>query len=215
MDTSVMKKVMKGTTTIGVVCSDGVVMGADSRATMDTFIATPDARKVWKIDENIGITIAGGVGDAQELIRQVKIQNEIYKMEEGKALSPKAANSLLSIILQDSKFYPYFVQLIVGGVDAKGNPQLYSLDMAGGYQEEQSFTSTGSGAITALGYIEGAYKKGMNSKEGLKMVYKAIKIAMRRDSATGDNILISVITKNGYEEYSGKDLEKILEGKEK
>jgi proteasome beta subunit len=208
MDRNSMEKLMKGTTTIGIVCSDGVVLGADSRATMDVFIASPDARKVWKIDENIGLTIAGGVGDAQELIRQVRIQNEVYKMEEGKPLSPKAATSLLSIILQDSKFYPYFVQLIVGGVDAKGNPQLYSLDMAGGYQEEQSFTSTGSGSIAALGYIEGAYKKNMSVKDGIRLVNKALSIAMRRDSATGDKILIAVLTKSGYEEYSGKELEK-------
>ena len=77
MDEKDMKRYMKGTTTVGIVCSDGVVVGADSRATMDTFIASTEARKVWSIDSNLAMTIAGAVGDAQEIIRILKIQNEI------------------------------------------------------------------------------------------------------------------------------------------
>ncbi len=91
MDQKDISRYMKGTTTVGLVCTDGVVIAADSRATMDTFIASTEARKVWKIDENLGMTIAGLVGDAQELIRILKIQNEIYKMNERKQMSPRSA----------------------------------------------------------------------------------------------------------------------------
>ena len=212
IDSDRYKKIMKGTTTVGVICSDGVVMGADSRATMDTFIASSEARKVWKIDDNLGLTIAGGVGDAQELVRLLKAQNEIYKMDERKPLSPKSATSLLSIILQDNKMMPFYVQLIVAGMDG-AKPELYNLDPLGGYTVESKFTATGSGSITALGYLENVYAEDLSIKEGIKIVHKALTTAMKRDSATGNNILVAAITKSGYTEYADKDLEKAIASK--
>ncbi len=212
MDKSMYDKYMKGTTTVGLICSDGVVMGSDSRATMDTFIASSEARKIWKIDSNLGMTIAGLVGDAQELVRILKAQNEIYKMNEGRPLSPKSATSLLSIILQENKMMPFYVQLIVAGMDGD-IPQLYSLDAAGGYSEESKFTATGSGSPVALGYVEETFRKGISAKDGIKNVAKALSIAMRRDAATGDTVTVASITKSGYNEYSGKDLDKLLIGK--
>ena len=91
-------------------------------------------RKVWKIDNNLGMTIAGAVGDAQELIRVLKAQNEIYKMNENRSMSPKSASSLLSIILQQNKMMPFYVELIVAGMDGD-EPQVYSLDPIGGIHE--------------------------------------------------------------------------------
>ncbi len=213
VDADMYNKMMKGTTTVGIVCSDGVVLGADSRSTMDTFIASGEARKVFRIDGNLAMTIAGGVGDAQELIRIIRAQNEIYKMNEGRPLSPKSATSLLSIILQENKMMPFIVQLIVGGING-GDAQLYSLDPFGGFQEETRFTSTGSGSPTALGYIEESYRKGMPTKDGIRLAVRALTIAMKRDSATGgDKMIVAVITKSGYTEYGEKDLDKIVSGK--
>lgn len=205
-----MKARMKGTTTVGIICSDGVVLASDSRATADTYIASSDAKKVWKIDDNIGMTIAGGVGDAQELVRIIRVQNEIYKMNEGRPLSPKSANSLFSIILNDNKWAPYYVQLIIGGIDADGNPGLYSLDPFGGYSDEKTFTATGSGSPVAMGVLEVNYKKSMSVKDGIKLAAKAIATAMKRDSATGDNIMVVTITERGYTEYTGKEVEKAI-----
>lgn len=203
------EKLLKGTTTIGIVCSDGIVLGADARATAGTFISSSDMRKVWKIDNNLGMTIAGLVGDAQELIRILKAQNEIYKMNENTPLSPKSAASLLSIILQQNKMVPFYVQLILGGVDGS-EPQLYSLDPAGGYIEEYNFTATGSGTEPAIGYLDDAYRKGMATKDAIKIAARALSIAMKRNSATGGSMLITAITKAGYTEYTGKELEKII-----
>ena len=203
------KRYMKGTTTVGIVCSDGIVVGADSRATMDTFIASSEARKVFKIDNNVAMTIAGLVGDAQELIRIMKAQNEIYKMNEDRPLSPKSAANLLSIVLQENRMMPFYVQLILGGVDGD-EPQLYSIDAMGGSTTESKFTSSGSGSLTALGYIEDSYKKGLTTKDAIKLAARALAIAMRRDSATGDSTIVAAITSSGYTEYTGKDLDKII-----
>ncbi len=201
--------VKKGTTTVGIVCNDGVVIGSDARATMDTFIASTEAIKVYKISDELGMTIAGGVGDAEYLVKLLKVQNEMYKMDEGKPLSPTSATSLLSIILQENKGYPFLVQLILAGLN-RGAPEIYNIDPLGGYTKESRFTATGSGSLTALGYIEGIYTPEMTTQDAARHVLKAIKIAMRRDSATGDGTRIISITKKGYKEYTKDEMEKLV-----
>ncbi len=205
---NIIENAMKGTTTIGIICSDGVVVGADSRATMDTFISSTEAVKVNKIDKNLAMTIAGGVGDAEYLVKILRVQNELYKMNENKPFSPTSATSLISLILQENKFTPYYVQLIIAGLNGDV-PELYNIDLAGGHTKEPNFTATGSGSLTALGYLEDVYKKEMTTQDGIKAAVRALKIAMKRDSATGNNIRIAVITKSGYKEYSGADVEKL------
>ncbi len=200
----------KGTTIVGLVCQDGIILAADTRATyMGGFIANKEARKVWKIDNNLGMLIAGSVGDAQEIIRILKLHNELYKMNELKPLSPKSATSLLSVILNNNRMMPFGVGLIVGGLNNEEVPQLYNLDALGGYTTESKFTSSGSGMDIALGYLEDSYKEGLLVKDGIKTAARAISIAMKRDANSGDNILVAAITKSGYVEYSGKELEKV------
>lgn len=199
--------IMKGTTTVGIVCSDGVVIGADSRATGDTFIASTEAIKVYKIDDTLGITIAGIVGDAAYLVKFLKVQNEFYKMNEGKPLSPGAAASLLSLLLQENKFAPYIVQLIVGGINKV--PELYNIDPYGGSIKETKFSSTGSGSFFALGYLESVYNPMLSAQDAAKHVAKSLSIAMKRDAATGDSVKLIAITKKGFKEYTKDEIDKL------
>ena len=114
MNKEFYEKIKSGTTTIGIICKDGVVMAADARATMDTFISSSEAVKVYCLNDNLGMTIAGGVGDAEYLVKLIKMQNELYRMSENKQLSPTSATSILSLILQENKMMPFMVQLLLG-----------------------------------------------------------------------------------------------------
>ena len=203
------ENVKHGTTTMAIICSDGVAMGADVRATYGTYISSSEAIKIYKIDDNLGMTIAGGVGDAEYLVKVIKMQSELYKMDESKPMTPTSATSILSLILQENKMMPYYVELILGGMN-KDKPEIYNIDPVGGYTKESKFTSTGSGSIAASGYLESIYTETMTTQEAAKHVVKALKIAMKRDTATGDGMRIVAITKKGYKEYSKEDIEKML-----
>ncbi len=203
------ESVKHGTTTLGLVCSDGVVMGSDVRATGGTYIFSSEAVKIHKINNELGVTIAGGVGDAEYLVKILKVQSEIYGMNEGKLMTPKAATSIISLIMQENKMMPFYVELILGGLN-NGVPEVYSVDPVGGHIKESKFTSTGSGSIAATGYIEGVYQEGMSTQEAARHIAKALKIAMKRDSATGDGIRMVSITKKGYKEYGKDEIEKLL-----
>ncbi len=137
------------------------------------------------------------------------MQDEMYTMEEKKPLSPGSATSLLSLILQENKGFPFYVQLVLGGIN-KGAAEIYNIDPVGGYTKESKFTSTGSGSLTALGYLEGVYDGNITTAEAAKYIAKGLKIAMKRDSATGDNTKIVTLTKKGFKEYTREEMDKLL-----
>lgn len=198
----------KGTTTVALKGTDGVVMAADMRASMGYLIANKEAEKVNIIDDHMAMTIAGSVGDAQTLIRWMKAETSLYKMNNKKGMTIKAASTLLANILQGNKYYPFMVQLLLGGYDDDG-PSIYSLDAIGGVTTEK-FTSTGSGSPIAYGLLESQYKEGLTVKELLPLAVKSISVAMKRDIATGDGINLISITKNGYVIYSKEQIESLL-----
>jgi proteasome beta subunit len=203
-------KTLKGTTTIGLVCSDGVIFAADKRATMGYFIANRDVDKIFQIDDTLGVTIAGGVGDAQTLVRYMKYEAQLYKMNYAKPMSVGAATTLLSNVLSQYKFAPFLVQMLVGGVDDK--PRIFNLDPVGGVTEEK-FVSTGSGSPIAYGLLEDSYKEDGSIEDNLKVALKSLSVAMRRDAGTGDGIDLVTISSGEFKKFDKDSIKKILETK--
>lgn len=202
--------VKKGTTTVGLTCSDGVVFATDRRASMGYFIASKEAKKMFFIDDHIAITVAGMVADAQALARLMKAEAQLYKLQKGKPINVEAACSLMSNIMHQYKWFPFLVQIIIGGLDER--PRIFTLDAVGGVTEEK-FVSTGSGSPMVYGLLEEAYKEGKPAKENLKLAVRCITTAMKRDCASGDGIDLISITKQGPKQYSDDEIKKILEDK--
>ncbi len=198
--------VKTGTTTLGLVCSDGIVFASDKRATMWHFIADKNIQKVYRITDHIAMTTAGSVGDAQALVRYIQSEINLYETREGRQMSIKGATTLMSNILFGYKMIPFLVQLIIGGVDK--TPHLFSLDPGGGITSE-NFISTGSGSPIAYGVLETNYKENKTIKENLSLAVKSINTAMKRDSATGDGVDLVSIDKQGFKRYSKEEIEKL------
>lgn len=186
-----------GTTTLGMICKDGVVVAADKKATMGYLIANKESLKIQALDDHIAMTVAGVWGDAQALGRYLRAEFKLFQLQNGRKISVRGAASLVSNILQNSKFYPYFVQLIIAGYDDEG-PGIFTLDAIGSSEQEKRFFSTGSGSPMALGVLEDSYKDGMSVAEGSKLGYRAVKAAIGRDIGSGGNAIdVGVITKDG------------------
>lgn len=198
-------KYLKGTTTVGVVCTDGIVLASEQRATMGNFIASKTAKKVYQIDDLVGMTTAGSVGDAQQLVRIISVESKLYKMRRNEAITIKGISTLMSNVLNGNRYYPMMVQLLIGGVDKNG-PSIYSLDALGGSIEETKITATGSGSPMAYGVLEDQYTEDMSIKEGTNLAIRAIHNSMKRDSASGDNIDVVVITKETFTRLDPADV---------
>jgi proteasome beta subunit len=201
------KEPMKGTTTVGLIFKDGVVLATDKRATMGYFIASKNAKKVYQIADRIGMTTAGGVGDAQQLVRVMTVECNLYNMRRGKSMTVGAASTLLSNILNNNRYFPFYVQLLVGGMDETG-PHLFSVDAMGGATKEDDVVATGSGSPTAYGILEDRYKPGMNEEDAVSLGVRAVRAAMKRDVATGEGVSAVVITRDSYREIPEEELQK-------
>ncbi|MBI2079826.1 archaeal proteasome endopeptidase complex subunit beta [Candidatus Micrarchaeota archaeon] len=203
------KIVNTGTTTVGLVCKDGLVLASDRRATMGYLIASKDIDKIYPLDTHIGMTIAGGVGDAQTLVRWMTAEMRLYRLKYDRRITVEAAATLLANILTQYKYYPFFVQLLIGGMDEDGRIRLYSVDMLGGVTEEK-LTSTGSGSPIAYGVLEELYKEEGTMVENLKIAAKAVTAAMKRDAASGERVDLVVIDKQGFKRYDKNEIKGLI-----
>lgn len=198
--------IYKGTTTVGLVFKDGVVLATEKRATMGTMIASKKAKKVYQIADRIGMTTAGGVGDAQQLARVMRVECNLFEIRRSKPMTVAAVSTLLSNYLHQNRFAPYYVQLMVGGIDETG-ASIYSVDALGGASREEEIVATGSGSPFAYGLLEDQYRPDMDEKDAVDLAVRSLKTAMRRDSASGEGISVVVITKEKYEEMSKNSTE--------
>ena len=189
-------KQYKGTTTVGIICNNGLVLATERRATMGNLIASRDAQKIYKLTDNIAMTIAGSVGDGQRLARMLQVEAKLFELRRHGPMTINALSMLLSNLLWEYRIF--YIQVLLGGVDRAG-PKLYSLDPMGGRIEEVKFSSTGSGSPLAYGVLEDRYKPDMSVEQGVELAAKALESAMKRDSASGNGMQFAVITPEKFE----------------
>ena len=200
---------MKGTTTVGLVFSSGVILATEKRATMGYMIASKKAKKVYQVADRIGMTTAGGVGDAQQLARILTVECNLYQIRRSRPITVGATSTLLSNYLNQNRYFPYYVQLLVGGIDESG-PSVYSVDAMGGATKEEEIVATGSGSPMAYGVLEDRFVPQMSEDASIDLAIRALKSAMKRDAGSGEGIHIVVITKDKYEELNEDQLKKYL-----
>jgi len=201
--------VYHGTTTVGMVCSDGVVLATDTRVSAGGFIAHKRGKKLLKIDENIAMTISGGVADAQNVVDTLKYYANLYRIERGRLMPVKAASQVVSNILFSSRLYPFIADVLVAGVDQSGG-SIYSVDIFGSINREK-MVATGSGSPVAYGILESEFKEGLPAVKVYPLAAKAIISATKRNAATGDSFDVAVLDKNGFREIAESEKDKLLD----
>jgi proteasome beta subunit len=201
--------IKKGTTTCALTCKDGVVLTADTRASAGFFIADKHVMKIQRVDKHLGLTMAGGVADAQNLVDIMRYNANIYRLTNKEPIPIKSAARLCSNVLFNQRYFPYYVQIILAGVDkTKEEGQIYNIDLFGSITSEK-FISTGSGSPVAYGYLETEFTPDLSVNDGYKIAIHAIAAAIRRNAGTGDGVNAVIIDKDGYRELS-KEMKKAV-----
>jgi proteasome beta subunit len=201
------KFALKGTTTIGVVCKDGVILASDTRVSMGYFVAHKHGKKVYKIDDHLAMTVAGTMADDQRVVDILTSNAQLYKISNGRPMSVSSAARFVANLLFSNRYVPLETEALVGGLDDSG-PHVFRLDPFGTLIEEKC-VSTGSGSPIAYGVLDDKYREDVAVEELLPVIVKAVEAAMKRNSATGDSFNISVIDKKGYRELTEKEKKKL------
>ncbi|MBS3123501.1 proteasome subunit beta [Candidatus Woesearchaeota archaeon] len=202
-----------GTTTVGIVCKDGVILAADKRATAGTMIVDKRAEKVHLLSEDLAVTIAGNVSDAQLIIKLIKAELKLKEMRTGKKPSVKEAANLLGSLLYSNirrmSMMPGIAHFLLAGRDSSG-VYLYDLFPDGSVTKIKDFMSSGSGSVFALGVLETQYSGDMSTAEGTKLAVKSVNTALQRDSASGNGIDVVVVNQNEVKFVMHKEIEVTL-----
>ncbi|MFB5611538.1 MAG: archaeal proteasome endopeptidase complex subunit beta [Nitrosopumilaceae archaeon] len=196
MSNNVEEKILHGTTTVGIKAKDGVVLCADMRASAGYFIANNNTMKIQKIDEHAGMTMAGGVADAQNITDILRYHANIHRIQKQEPIPIKSLTRLTSLIFHQNRGYPFIADILVGGYDNTG-PALFNIDMFGSV-EEKTYVTTGSGSPVAYGLLEEEYRDDLTVEEAKVIALRAVKAAITRNIGTGDGINVSIIDKDGF-----------------
>jgi proteasome beta subunit len=192
-----LRMLASGTTTVGLVAGDYVVLAADKRATAGFMIASRRVKKIVKLTDYAVMTMAGLVADAQVLADILRSEAKLYELDTGARMSVRGLAVLLSNILFSYKALPFIVQILIGGYDTK--PRLYMLDLFGSITEEK-FAATGSGSPVAYGVLEQHYREDLSLDEAVKIAVSAIRASTLRDAASGDGVDVAIVSGSGIVE---------------
>lgn len=195
-----------GTTTVAMTCTDGVVLCTDTRVTAGyLYIAHRHGKKMYMIDKHVGVTIAGTVADAQNVVDTLKYYANIYRLESRTPIPVKSLASIASNIFFSQRVYPMIADFLICGVDNEDGPSIYSVDFFGASTRETA-VSTGSGSPVAYGILEDEYTKDLSVKEVIPIAIKAVSAAIKRNAGTGDGFDVAVVTKEaGFRELSKEE----------
>lgn len=206
-----------GTTTIGVIGKDLVILAADKRATAGNLIVDKNVDKIIPINGNMAVTTAGTVSDIQLIVKYLKAELKLKELRTGrKPMTKEAANLLAGLNYSNIRKYSSIFgacHFLLAGTDSTGI-HLFDLYPDGSVTEsnpDQSFVTSGSGSVFALGVLEDAWKKDMSEQETIDLALRAVSAALQRDTASGQGIDVFVIDKNGVRKVIQKTVSSKLE----
>ncbi|KAL0919712.1 hypothetical protein M5K25_011827 [Dendrobium thyrsiflorum] len=181
-----------GTTIVGLIFEDGVILGADTRATEGPIVADKNCEKIHYMAPNIYCCGAGTAADTEAVTDMVSSQLQLHRYATGRESRVVTTLTLLKSHLFSYQGY-VSAALVLGGVDVTG-PHLHTV-YPHGSTDTLPFATMGSGSLAAMAVFESKYKEGLSREEGIQLVSEAICSGIFNDLGSGSNVDVCVITK--------------------
>lgn len=194
-----------GTTTIGIVANDGIIMAADKRATVGNQIIVSKIEKVIRVGDRFVVTIAGTASEAVMLARHISAELKLKELRSKNEVTVKEAANLLAQFVYNNIRQPSMIQgithFLFAGHDKTGT-HLYDVFPDGSITEIDTYFSSGSGSVFAYGVLDAKYAKDMDVAQAAEIAKDAIRAAVKRDSASGNGYDVVKITQDGVEDVA-------------
>lgn len=183
-----------GATAVGLRTSNAVVLAAERRVSYGFYTLSKSGRKVFLLDDKLGIATAGVIADSQILSKVIKYQIDHYRLDTGVTPSVRSIAKYLSLIMFNRRFMPFISEVIIGGLDRDGS-HIIVLDPLGSLIED-NYVALGTGAKLAISVLENEYREDMPTEEARMLAIKAVKTAIERDPVSGDGIDVLIISED-------------------
>jgi proteasome beta subunit len=213
MDEELKKSILKtGTTILGIVCKDGVVMAADRQSTGGhSIVLDKNAEKVLQINNYLVISGCGVASDIHRVPKFLIAELKLKELRSKSRPSVKQAASLLSNMnysgIRQPSMIPQQAGFLLAGFNEDGSTELFDVMPDGAVIQVKDYdASVGSGMPYVLGLLERQYKKGMTLKEGIELAKEALKSSTQRDTGSGYGIDIFTISKEGIKKVVSQEI---------
>lgn len=209
MDQELKNSMLKtGTTILGIVCKDGVVMASDRQISAGNFVASKTYQKTIKVNDYLLLSFTGMVSDAQKIAKIIPAELKLKELRSKSRPSVKQAANLLSELLYSGARQSMMqVGNLLSGFNEDGTTELYTIEPAGSVIKVEDYDANfGSGMPYVLGLLERQYKKGLSVKEGVELAKEALKSSTQRDMGSGYGIDVFTITKEGIKKVVEQEI---------
>jgi len=185
-------------TTVGIRVEEGVVLAAEKRVAYQLYLMSKSGKKVYLILDKMGLASAGLMADMQTLARILEAEMRLYELTSGMPPKVHTVAKTLSYILYERRLFPYYAEVLVGGIDEGAH--LYTLDPIGAIIED-NYSALGSGTQLAISIIEAEYESNMTVEDAKMLALKSLYAAMKRDASSGDGVDLLAISKDKTYEH--------------
>ena len=206
------KIVEQGTTGVGVVYKDGVLLAAD-KSISSKLVYPSSIEKIFKIDKNIGVVSAGLVGDARRLVgiarRQAQDNRMVYSEEIQVEVMAKEIAETKQAFTQYGGLRPFGVAFIVAGTDEKG-PSLFQTEPSGALAQYKS-VAIGRNKDKAMSVFEKEYKEGIILEKAIVLAYKSLaKSLPEKEKINLNRVQFAIVNKKGFHVFDEQELKSYL-----
>jgi len=179
------------------MAGDGCVgIASDRRLGAQLHTVATDFTKAFRMSPKLYVGLGGLATDVQTLHQLLEFRMGLYKLKEEREMTPRVFSHLLSQILYEKRFGPYFVEPVVCGLDEKGEPFISGMDLIGAAVSEKDFVVTGTCTGNLFGMCETLYKPNMNPDELFETLAQSLLSSVDRDSLSGWGGVVHIITKD-------------------
>ena len=203
-----------GTSLVGIVCKDGIVMASDKKVTLGgQIVADKNFTKTNQVNKYLVMSMAGSVSDAQVNLKLIGAQLKLKELREKIRPTVKESANFISTMkfqnMRKPSMFPSIVANLVGGVDKDGKTSLYNIGPDGSIIQVEDYDASGSGMPYILGLLERQCRKDLTIEEGIELAVESIKSSSARDTASGCGVDVFKITKDGIEHISKQRVENV------
>ncbi|KAJ1461953.1 nucleophile aminohydrolase [Pelagophyceae sp. CCMP2097] len=188
---------MNGAAMIAMAGKDCVAIAADTRFGLRQQTVACDFEKVFKMNDRTFVGLAGLASDVQTLRATLKFKLSLYALREEREIKPEAFAALLSHMLYEKRFGPYFVEPLVAGLDDGGKPFICGMDLIGAPVFSDDFSVSGTCTPNLNGMCESMWRPDMQPDELFETISQCLLASVDRDALSGWGAIVHVITKQG------------------
>mmetsp|Transcript_10330 Transcript_10330/g.7715 ORF Transcript_10330/g.7715 Transcript_10330/m.7715 type:complete len:205 (+) Transcript_10330:61-675(+) len=180
---------MAGKDCVGI-CSD-LRLGAQAQTVAMNF------EKVFPVSEKLYIGLTGLASDVISLHQLLTFRSNMYKLREHREMKPEAFSALVSTLLYEKRFGPWFCEPVIAGLDANNKPFLSGMDLIGAPVFSDDFVVSGTCTSNLHGTCEALYQKDLDPESLFEVLSQCLLASIDRDALSGWGAVVHIITAEG------------------